>query len=218
MNTLQKQLAQIGTEPHENGLCDGIVYEDTENQCYWIYNHYSYCEWLKHYMVHYAELSWEEATEKLAQSSLYARPPKDTEDLFCITHELTYHNAMKIAKGNMYWQDGTPSDTNDFQEEHDTWHEQTKEKYHLNEEYEILSFKEAEPPTNGQKRYFLNCSDLHKKATDQPTYLYDEITQEEAEEHSQERAYYIGYFKGEQLIRYEKIYQGKVLMDKTISD
>ena len=86
----------------------------------------------------------------------------------------------------------------------------------------------AEIPTNGQKlylykenvvvRYFLNCSDLHKKATDQPTYLYDEITQKEAETHSQERAYYIGYFKGEQLIRYEKIYQGKVLMDKTISD
>ena len=86
----------------------------------------------------------------------------------------------------------------------------------------------AEIPMNGQKlylykenmvfRYFLNCSDLHKKATDQPTYLYDEITKEEAEKHSQECAYYIGYFKGEQLVRYEKIYQGKVLMDKTISD
>ena len=86
----------------------------------------------------------------------------------------------------------------------------------------------AEIPMSGQKlylykenvvvRYFLNCSDLHKKATDQPTYLYDEITQEEAETHSQEHAYYIGYFKGERLVRYEKIYQGKVLMDKTISD
>ena len=86
----------------------------------------------------------------------------------------------------------------------------------------------AEIPMSGQKlylykdnivqRYFLSCSDLHKRATDQPTYLYDEITQEEAETHSQERAYYIGYFKGEQLIRYEKIYQGKVLMDKPISD
>ena len=86
----------------------------------------------------------------------------------------------------------------------------------------------AEIPMSGQKlylykdnivqRYFLSCSDLHKRATDQPTYLYDEITQEEAEEHSQECAYYIGYFKGEQLVRYEKIYQGKVLMDKTISD
>ena len=86
----------------------------------------------------------------------------------------------------------------------------------------------AEIPMSGQKlylykenivvRYFLNCSDLHKKATDQPTYLYNEITQEEAKTHSQEHAYYIGYFKGEQLIRYEKIYQGKVLMDKTILD
>ena len=28
MNVLQKRLAQIGTEPHENGLRDGIVYED----------------------------------------------------------------------------------------------------------------------------------------------------------------------------------------------
>ena len=143
MNALQKRLAQIGTEPHENGLYDGIVYEDTENQCHWIYNHYSYCEWLKHYMMHYAGLSWEEATKKLAQNSLFATPPKNLDNLFCITHELTYHNAMEIAKRNMYWQDGTPSDTNDFEEEHDTWYKQTKEKYHLNEEYEILSFEEV---------------------------------------------------------------------------
>ena len=142
MNALQKRLAQIGTEPHENGLCDGIVYEDAKDQCCWIYNRYSHCEWLKHYMACYAGVSREEATEKLAQSSLYARPPKDTEDLFCITHELTYHNAMEIAKGNMYWQNGTPSDTNNFQEEHDAWYEQTKEKYRLNEEYEIIKFKD----------------------------------------------------------------------------
>lgn len=82
----------------------------------------------------------------------------------------------------------------------------------------------AKIPMNGQKlylykddivpRYFLSCSNLHKKATDQPTYLYDEITQEEAETHSQERAYYIGYFKDEKLIRYQKIYRGEVLMEK----
>ncbi|EGD33157.1 hypothetical protein [Capnocytophaga sp. oral taxon 338] len=146
MNVLQKRLVQIGTEPHENGLRDGIVYEDIESQYYWIYNHYSYCEWLKHYMVHYAGLSWEGAAEKLAQGrlkALFATPPKDLEDLFCITHELTYHNAMEITKENRYWQDGTPSDTNGFQEEHDAWYEKTKEKYHLNEEYEILSFEEA---------------------------------------------------------------------------
>ena len=50
MNALQKRLEEIGTEPHENGLRDAIVYKDAKDQCYWIYNHYSHCEWLKHYI------------------------------------------------------------------------------------------------------------------------------------------------------------------------
>ena len=86
----------------------------------------------------------------------------------------------------------------------------------------------AKIPMNGQKlylykgdivlRYFLSCSDLHKKATDHPTYLYDEISQQEAEAHQEERTYYIGYYKGEQLIRYQKIYRGEVLIEKTLDD
>ena len=217
MNALQKRLAQIGTEPHENGLCDGIVFEDSYNRHYWIFNHYSFYEWLRHYMVHYAGFTWEQATERLAQTR-WNEPPETEDELGYTMHELTYDLAMEIAKEDKLWQDRTSSDSGYSIKEKYSWYEEIKEKYHLNEEYEILSFKEAEIPMNGQKRYFLNCSDLHKKATDQPTYLYDEITQKEAEEHSQERAYYIGYFKGEQLVRYEKIYQGKVLMDKTISD
>ena len=42
----------------------------------------------------------------------------------------------------MYWQNGTPCDTNGFQKEHDAWYEQTKEKYRLNEEYEMIKFKD----------------------------------------------------------------------------
>ena len=82
----------------------------------------------------------------------------------------------------------------------------------------------AEIPMSGQKlylykdnivqRYFLSCSDLHKQATDHPTYLYEEVSQQEAEACQEERAYYIGYYKGEQLIRYQKIYRGEVLMEK----
>ena len=82
----------------------------------------------------------------------------------------------------------------------------------------------AEIPMSGQKlylykdnivqRYFLSCSDLHKQATDHPTYLYDEVSQQEAEAHQEERAYYIGYYQGEKLIRYQKIYRGEVLMEK----
>ncbi len=84
----------------------------------------------------------------------------------------------------------------------------------------------AEIPTNGQKlylykgdivlRYFLSCSDLHKKATDLPTYLYDEVSQQDAEAHQEERAYYIGYYKDEKLLRYQKIYRGEVLVEKEI--
>ena len=84
----------------------------------------------------------------------------------------------------------------------------------------------AEIPMNGQKlylykgdivlRYFLSCSDLHKKATDQPTYLYDEVSQQDAEVHQEERAYYIGYYQGEKLLRYQKIYRGEVLIEKEI--
>ena len=84
----------------------------------------------------------------------------------------------------------------------------------------------AEIPMNGQKlylykdniiqRYFLSCSDLHKQATNHPTYLYDEVSQQDAEAHQEERAYYIGYYKGEQLIRYQKIYRGEVLIEKEI--
>lgn len=84
----------------------------------------------------------------------------------------------------------------------------------------------AEIPMNGQKlylykgdivlRYFLSCSDVHKQKTNRPTYLYDEVSQQEAEAHQEGRAYYIGYFKGEQLIRYQKLYKGKVLIEKEI--
>ena len=82
----------------------------------------------------------------------------------------------------------------------------------------------AEIPMSGQKlylykgdivlRYFLSCSDLHKQAIDHPTYLYEEVSQQEAEAHQEERAYYIGYYKGEQLLHYQKIYRGEVLMEK----
>ena len=84
----------------------------------------------------------------------------------------------------------------------------------------------AEIPTNGQKlylykgdivlRYFLSCSDLHKQTTNHPTYLYDEVSQQDAEVHQEERAYYIGYYQGEKLLRYQKIYRGEVLVEKEI--
>ena len=141
MKVLQKRLAQIGTEPHENGLCDGIVFEDNYNRHYWIFNHYSFYEWLKHYMVHYAGLSWEQATERLAQTR-WNEPPETEDELGYTMHELTYDLAMEIVEGDKLWQNRTSSDSSYSIKEEYSWYEEIKEKYQLNEEYESFDFLE----------------------------------------------------------------------------
>lgn len=55
-------------------------------------------------------------------------------------------------------------------------------------------------------RYFRSCSCLHKQKSKGPVYLYDEISQEQAEKSA---SYFIGYFKEGKLSRYEKIYKGE---------
>ena len=57
-----------------------------------------------------------------------------------------------------------------------------------------------------KKRYFRSCSCLHKQKSKGPVYLYDEISQEQAEKSA---TYFIGYFKEGKLSRYEKIYKGE---------
>lgn len=57
-----------------------------------------------------------------------------------------------------------------------------------------------------KRRYFRSCSCLHKQKSKGPVYLYDEISQEQAEKSA---TYFIGYFKEGKLSRYEKIYEGE---------
>ena len=57
-----------------------------------------------------------------------------------------------------------------------------------------------------KRRYFRSCSCLHKQKSKEPVYLYDEISQEQAEKST---TYFIGYFKDGKLSRYEKIYEGE---------
>ena len=52
-----------------------------------------------------------------------------------------------------------------------------------------------------KRRYFRSCSCLHKQKSKGPVYLYDEISQEQAEKSA---TYFIGYFKDGKLSRYEK--------------
>lgn len=57
-----------------------------------------------------------------------------------------------------------------------------------------------------KKGYFRSCSCLHKQKSKEPVYLYDEISQEQAEKSA---SYFIGYFKEGKLSHYEKIYEGE---------
>lgn len=57
-----------------------------------------------------------------------------------------------------------------------------------------------------KRRYFRSCSCLHKQKSKEPVYLYDEISQEQAEKSA---SYFIGYYKEGKLSRYEKIYKGE---------
>ena len=57
-----------------------------------------------------------------------------------------------------------------------------------------------------KRRYFRSCSCLHKQKSKEPVYLYDEISQEQAEKSA---SYFIGYFKEGKLSHYEKIYEGE---------
>lgn len=67
-------------------------------------------------------------------------------------------------------------------------------------------------------RYFLSCSDLHIKKSNQPTYLYEEISEEEAFAHKNERAFYVGYFRNDILMKYEKKFRGETLIMKEIKN
>ncbi|MDO5106433.1 DUF456 domain-containing protein [Capnocytophaga sp.] len=91
--------------------------------------------------------------------------------------------------------------------------------YSLNKKSENqLNTQNSESTPKLKKRYFLGNSDLHKQKSNRPTYLYDEISENEAISQEKDRAYYVGYFQGDTLIRYEKHYRGEMLFEKQIND
>ena len=113
-------------------LKDNIQFEDETEGV--IFNHYSFCEIIKHIMVQYGNITYAQADEKLKQSFLYEEP-KSLGDVEYLGHELEYHWAMFTLYGNMYWLKGIPSDFNDFKEEYLAWETNVKTTYNLKEPY-----------------------------------------------------------------------------------
>ena len=115
-----------------NALRDNLQFEeDTEGV---IFNHYSFCEIIKHIMAQYGNITYQEADKKLKNHFLY-KEPKSLDDIYYITHELEFHWAMLIVHGHMYWLKGIPSDFNEFKEEYLAWEDEVRKKYNLKKSY-----------------------------------------------------------------------------------
>lgn len=120
-------------------LKDGLRFENKVEGV--VFNHYSFCELIKHIMVKYGNITYEIATEKLANSFL-VNAPESFEEVSFLRHELVFHWAMLTMHGDMYWTKGIPSDFNDFKEEYLSWEAEIKLTHKLNapyEDYEITS-------------------------------------------------------------------------------
>ncbi len=113
-------------------LRDNLRFEDATEGV--IFNHYSFCEIIKHIMVQYGGITYQEADKKLKNHFLYEEP-KSLDDIYYTTHELEFHWAMLIAHGHMYWLKGIPSDFNEFKEEYLTWQAEIRKKHKLKEPY-----------------------------------------------------------------------------------
>ncbi len=114
-------------------LNDGLQFEDNKTGV--IFNHFSFCEIIKHTMVKYGGLNYELANENVNNSHLIKIPGK-MEDVEFLTHELDYHWAMLLVHGDMYWTKGIPSDFNEFADDYFAWKNEITEKHHLKEPYE----------------------------------------------------------------------------------
>lgn len=120
-------------------LKDNIKFEDGSEGV--IFNHYSFCELVKHIMVEYGKINYKEADEKLKQHFLIDCP-KSYNQVALITHELAYHWAMLIVHGEMYWTKGISSDFNDFNEEYLAWETKIKQQYQLKTAYHYYDLEE----------------------------------------------------------------------------
>lgn len=113
-------------------LKDNLRFEDDTEVV--VFNHYSFCELIKHIMVQYGKITYEVASEKIEQTFLYERP--SINELSLLEHELEFHWAMLLVHGDMYWTKGIPSDFIGFKEEYLNWELSTRQKYNLKVSFE----------------------------------------------------------------------------------
>lgn len=119
-----------------NALQDDMKFTDDNGDSV-IFNHYSFCEWLKWIIVKFANKTYTEA-HSLVMASAHRTAPSDYDEVTIITHELEFHWAMLLVHGDLYWHKGIPSDYNNFLEEYLQWESEIAERYNLKDSYEYI--------------------------------------------------------------------------------
>lgn len=113
---------------------DGQIFEDEYGIT--IFNQYSFCELVKHLLVEYVGISYEEASRTVEGSTL-VKPVFDTLGVAVISHDIPYFWAMLAYYGNGYWQgdSGIPAEPEDM-DAYFALEERILEEYHLKEPFE----------------------------------------------------------------------------------
>ena len=123
---------RVWAVPDVVALEDGLWFEDGESSV--LFNHFSFCELIKHTMVKYGGVTYDVASERVNSSHLVSTPRR-LKDVAFLTQELDYHWAMLLVHGDLYWTKGIPSSFNGFEEAYFAWRSEVLQAYHLKEPY-----------------------------------------------------------------------------------
>lgn len=115
-------------------LKDGVILEDGGNRI--VVNQYSFCELIKHLLTHYTGISYESASETVAQSHL-AEPISSVMDAGLLGHEYPYYWAMLLYYGEMYWEKRVPAQPDDLTAYFEL-ENSIMRRYHLNDPFEYV--------------------------------------------------------------------------------
>ena len=113
-------------------LKDGIILENNGNK--FVINQYSLCELIKHLLVHYVGITYENASEIVDHSHI-AKPVSNAMDIILLSHEYPYYWAMNLYYGHMYWEKGIPAQPDDLMAYFEL-ENSIIERYHLNKPFE----------------------------------------------------------------------------------
>lgn len=113
---------------------DGQIFEDENGQT--IFNQYSFCELVKHLLVEYVGISYEEASQTVERSTL-VKSVTSALGVAVISHDINYYWAMLAYYGNGYWQgdSGIPAQPEDM-DAYFALEQRILEEYHLKEPFE----------------------------------------------------------------------------------